>query len=695
MDSNNTPLYVIDGIFYDTAPQNINPDNIQEMTVLKDAAAISIYGVRASNGVIIITTKTKTSRQQFKDYALWQPNFFSNKNGHASIPIQYPDNITAWKTFVVGIDKKNRIGKSYTLTQAYKPVMAELNVPQFLLEGDSVLLIGKNKNYTTDKYNISTSFTINGNALPKKQKELLPSTAAIETAAITAFGDTIKASYALQTTTGFKDGEERKMPVFKKGTEESEGKFWVLKNDSAVSFSANENLQQMHIYAQNNTLDLMLEELARLRNYPYYCMEQTASKLTGLALEKKIREQLGQPFKNQQEFDKLLQKIQKAQLFDGGWPWWENGKANVYITNYIANTLRPFRELPLVETNIRNAFLYLHNQLPSLNKHQLLAALSTLSNGRHEMNYADWIKQINFDSLAQHQQWQYVRIKQQQKLEYATELKKLIGKKTETMLGGVHWGDDNFSWHSNDIATTVLAYKTLANEPAYKNLSQPIIQYFLERKGRGHWANTVETATLLDAILPQLLTEQKDFRKDATVNISGDTSFAITTFPYKATSSSHIKNISIYKTGGGMVYFTAYQNFFNTQPRPVEDKFIINVYFKQNNQRVAALKAGEKTTMVATVNVLKDAEYVQIELPIPAGCAYGNKANSNWHMHKEYFKNKVVLFAESLPKGQHSFEIQLEPRHSGQFTLNPSKASLMYFPIFFGRNGMGSINIKQ
>lgn len=57
---NNDPLYIIDGI-PTTRPevfQNMNPANIESVQVLKDASAESIYGARASNGVIIVTTKS-------------------------------------------------------------------------------------------------------------------------------------------------------------------------------------------------------------------------------------------------------------------------------------------------------------------------------------------------------------------------------------------------------------------------------------------------------------------------------------------------------------------------------------------------------------------------------------------------------------------------------------------------------------
>jgi len=52
----NAPLYVIDGVV-GASPDNINPSDIQSIDVLKDAASSAIYGSRAANGVIIITTK--------------------------------------------------------------------------------------------------------------------------------------------------------------------------------------------------------------------------------------------------------------------------------------------------------------------------------------------------------------------------------------------------------------------------------------------------------------------------------------------------------------------------------------------------------------------------------------------------------------------------------------------------------------
>ncbi|CAM3323643.1 TonB-dependent receptor [Zobellia roscoffensis] len=51
------PLYVVDGFPISGGINTINPDEIQDITVLKDAASTSLYGSRAANGVVLITTK--------------------------------------------------------------------------------------------------------------------------------------------------------------------------------------------------------------------------------------------------------------------------------------------------------------------------------------------------------------------------------------------------------------------------------------------------------------------------------------------------------------------------------------------------------------------------------------------------------------------------------------------------------------
>ncbi|MBO6044368.1 MAG: TonB-dependent receptor plug domain-containing protein, partial [Bacteroidales bacterium] len=57
INGSSAPLYVIDGVPYGGNLSDLNPADIESMTVLKDAASAVLYGNRASNGVILITTK--------------------------------------------------------------------------------------------------------------------------------------------------------------------------------------------------------------------------------------------------------------------------------------------------------------------------------------------------------------------------------------------------------------------------------------------------------------------------------------------------------------------------------------------------------------------------------------------------------------------------------------------------------------
>ena len=58
INSSQSPLYVVDGVPYDGNISAINPNDIETMTVLKDASAGALYGSRGANGVILVTTKS-------------------------------------------------------------------------------------------------------------------------------------------------------------------------------------------------------------------------------------------------------------------------------------------------------------------------------------------------------------------------------------------------------------------------------------------------------------------------------------------------------------------------------------------------------------------------------------------------------------------------------------------------------------
>ena len=121
INADNTPLYVIDGVFVNssslqtvstggkaTSPiADINPFDIESIEVLKDAEATALYGSRGANGVIIVTTKRGNFNQKSKvsldisQGSAWAPPLWELTTGpeHAALVNEYYTNIGQAKPF--------------------------------------------------------------------------------------------------------------------------------------------------------------------------------------------------------------------------------------------------------------------------------------------------------------------------------------------------------------------------------------------------------------------------------------------------------------------------------------------------------------------------------------------------------------------------------------------------------------------
>ncbi|RZK13831.1 MAG: SusC/RagA family protein, partial [Pedobacter sp.] len=69
LNGTTNPLWVLDGVIVGSSPGELNPEDIESMTVLKDAASTAIYGSQGANGVIVVTTKRAKSGQMTVDFS--------------------------------------------------------------------------------------------------------------------------------------------------------------------------------------------------------------------------------------------------------------------------------------------------------------------------------------------------------------------------------------------------------------------------------------------------------------------------------------------------------------------------------------------------------------------------------------------------------------------------------------------------
>ena len=106
--ASSSPLILVDGVI--ASINNLSPQDIESVTVLKDAASASIYGARAANGVILITTKKGKAGKNVIEYSgSWA----------TSEATAYPDLITNSVTYMDMYNQANaRSGRAAQYTQA-------------------------------------------------------------------------------------------------------------------------------------------------------------------------------------------------------------------------------------------------------------------------------------------------------------------------------------------------------------------------------------------------------------------------------------------------------------------------------------------------------------------------------------------------------------------------------------------------
>ncbi|MEX2568574.1 MAG: SusC/RagA family TonB-linked outer membrane protein, partial [Cyclobacteriaceae bacterium] len=103
----NSPLVIVDGV--PSAINSINPNDIESISVLKDAASAAIYGSRAANGVILIQTKDGKSGEMQINYEMYVGTQFAT---------ELPDYVDSWTYAEMKNEARLNMGQNPEFTQA-------------------------------------------------------------------------------------------------------------------------------------------------------------------------------------------------------------------------------------------------------------------------------------------------------------------------------------------------------------------------------------------------------------------------------------------------------------------------------------------------------------------------------------------------------------------------------------------------
>lgn len=728
------PLIIVNGLPFDGNLEDLDPSTFLSINVLKDASATSIYGARAANGVIMIESNTLNSlltanvdgglseeagnsmRRNFHDDAFWQPKLKTNAKGEVNFEVTYPDDITNWKAYFIALGGKKQADTKEMNIRSFKALSAKLSIPHFAINGDSFSAVGRVANHLGDSLQLTRTIEIDDKKQIDKIKignshiDYIPLNVADR--------DSLTLAYSLQMENGYFDGEERSLPILRQGMLQTYGDFRVINDSATYTLNTDPALGSITVHAEASSLELFLREIDNIDRYPYLCNEQMASKIKALLAKKYIYKLQDKKFEEDKKINGLIRDINKNKNKNGLWGWWNKSESVMWISKHVMNALLDAEDAgyrtqldkysfaKAIEKELQNSLsnlpLVADPKIPFA-KGELLDRLVLLKRLDASIDYKSYFQQIDsqLSSKLIKDKLKDMLVMSTIGMQDSVKMDSLMHYSSKTILGSLYWENDkNNNLHSSyfyrpnetNIENTLMAYQILKNIGKHETDLERIASYFFEQRKNNTWNNTYEASRIIQTIMPDML-NQADRYSNVVMDINGN---KISKFPYTIELEPK-ETIRVSKLGTMPLFVSAYQREWNKNPIKEGSKgFEITTVFKMNDNIVADLKEGKSTTLQAILNLKGDAEYVQIEIPIPAGCSYESKLKGSYwkETHREHYKEKVVIFCDKLSKGEHVFNIELLPRYTGKYTLNPAKVELMYFPTFYGNEKVKTTLIR-
>lgn len=652
-----------------------------------------------------------TIRSHFSDVGFWEPKLFTDKHGTSTFRIHFPDDITRWEATVYAMNRRLQTGTARKRIRSYKPIMAELNVPNFLTRGDSAYFLGTVSNYSDDR-EIKGKVRWTGPVASEKEIQFAEFHAdKFAVGAITT--DSITTGFTFRRDDGYLDGEERTIPVVEQGIVRADGNLSTLNNNETVSVIAAAG-EQITVEIFANSIDIFAGEARYLLNYRYDCNEQLASKLIGFISYRMLTTFDGKPFKYDRDVNKIIARLLKNQNEEFLWSWWDVAPNTSYwMSAHILRALKIARDagyqVNLDLENIARKAEYKFDIQRRYDIHDIdllnaLAAWNASLNYRHHVTVLDSIlleKQKTVLKTKTRHSYPYsllreklmlVEVRQLANLPY--ERDSLLRYKKDGITGDIHFSDQKSPsyWWNDELSANTIAYRIIMRDSSLTPYKTPMQLYFLSERSSRSW-NTFYSSNVLATILPDLVGQGVTKKQQATVKLSGKVNSTISTFPCRVELNGG-DALTVRKESGLPVYYMQYREERVTDAKTGVQGFTIRTTLPNKG----TLEAGKPVTLNVQVTVTKDAgqQYVMIEVPIPASCSYADKSQP-YHVietHREYFKEKTLIFCENMRPGTYNFGIELLPRFTGTYGLNPAQVSLMYLPVVNANTDMKKVVVK-
>lgn len=706
------PMIVVDGVPYDGALSDLAADDIVSVSMLSDESAERLYGSRAAGGVVVVETRSSSSaadmpegwreggslRADFRDDAFWQPSLTTDADGRVSFEVTYPDDITAWNADFVAVGKRRATAHRRLSVRSFMPLSARLSMPRFALRGDTLTAFGRMTNHTGDT--VAVERTIDAGDISTERIVLDKSSIdRIQLAAAT--GDSISVVYRLSTDDGFTDGERRSIPILPRGTLVTRGRFEIIADTLARRFESSAEWGDVTIYADASGIECLSAQIGRLTDYPYDCNEQLASKLLAHLAHERICKARGIRFDGGRDVRRIIDRLvdDKRRDADGLWGWWSGSAGEMWITQHVVDALARAESAGYkVRWNRRRLADVMIRRLDGIvvgrdgegaaaaDMLRAIAAVRRLDSNADCRRFAQAALSVRDTTVGV---WLHgLNVARDCGLSLPVDPDSILSRARRTMTGMLHWGGYRPSWllrcpADDDVEATLTAYSLLRDSGGSKADIAAVRAYLLSLCGEDGRLNTYLGSRVVATLLDDMLAADSS-ASEASVEIDGR---RYDEFPVRLTREAGSVT-EVVSDGVSPIFFTAWQRRREDNPAPAADGFAVDTRLVDAaSGEVQPLEEGRPVRLEARIDVEADADYVMIEIPIPAGMAYASEQpRSHYETYRERYMERTSIFCTRLPRGRHTFSVDLVPRYAGSYAVGAARAELMYYPTRCGRN---------
>ena len=707
-----------------------------------------------------------TVRQDFKDTAFFQAEVTTDSNGTAQVTVKLPQNLTTWVADARAATSDGHVGQATSDLVSTKPLFVDLQTPRFFVAGDQARIGAIIHNNGAEPLKVQVSLDEQGVEL------ITPAAQSVDVAAksqsyvtwdVNINEDAQRVDLTAQAVSGsFTDSSKpplgtlsnQGIPVYTYSALETVGTSGMLTDANSVT----EGIQLPTTYTYSNaqlSIDVspslaasMQDSLTFLKDYPYYCMEQTVSsflpnvvttralKLAGIT-DATLQTNLDQ------QVNSALQKIYAKQLPDGGWNWWDGPTSDPQTSAYVLLGLMEAKDsgYPVSQDVLDNGTKYLNENLPNLydnaatwqyNRYAfmlyVLARGNVLQAGQTNFIY-DNRSSLDLYGKAYLAQAIYMLDPKDTR---TNSLMSDLAAATVMSASGAHWEEkgpvDYWNWNT-DTRTTAIVLNAFVQIDPQNPITANAVRWLMAHRQSGHWHSTQETSWSLIA-LTNWLTASKEYQSDYqfAVGLNGTslkqeqvTKDNLTdTVKLQVQMKDLLKDTVNYLVftrgaGNGNLYYDAYLS--TTLPvasiQPLDQGMSLSrQYFALDDSKnpITEIQRGQLVRVRLTMVVPDALYYIVVDDPLPAGLEavdasimtdttvptkytvqdYNERGFGWWYFtHTELRDQKIVLSADYLPAGTYVYTYLARASTAGTFNVIPPTASEFYFPDVGGR-GAGS-----